>query len=70
MISVPYRHGMTLGELARLLNEEYHHNVELKIIPMNNWRGEEWTNTNLLWKTMSPNIRSYSKLKYFSISNL
>ena len=70
MISIPYRHGMSLGELARLLNEEYHHNVELKIIPMNNWRGEEWTNTNLLWKTMSPNIRSYSKLKYFSISNL
>ena len=70
MISIPYRHGMSLGELARLLNEEYHHNVELKIIPMNNWRGEEWTNTNLLWETMSPNIRSYSKLKYFSISNL
>ena len=70
MISIPYRHGMSLGELARLLNEEYHHNVELKIIPMNNWRGEEWINTNLLWKTISPNIQSYSKLKYFSISNL
>ena len=70
MISIPYRHGMSLGELARLLNEEYHHNVELNIIPMNNWRGEEWINTNLLWKNMPLNIQSYSKLKYFSISNL
>ena len=70
MISIPYRHGMTIGELARLLNEEYHHNAKLKIIPMDNWSGEEWTYTNLQWKYLPPNINSYDKLKYFSISNL
>tara|TARA_B100001750_G_scaffold248378_1_gene278886 strand:+ start:1378 stop:4044 length:2667 start_codon:yes stop_codon:yes gene_type:complete len=70
MISIPYRHGMSVGELARLLNEEYHHNAELKIVPMDNWRGEEWDNTNLSWKFISPNITSYNKLKYFSISDL
>ena len=70
MISIPYRHGMTIGELARLLNEEYHHNAKLKIIPMNNWRGEEWSDTNLKWKHIPPNINSYDKLKYFSISSL
>ena len=70
MISIPYRHGMTVGELARLINEEYHHNAKLKIIPMDNWSSEEWVNTNLSWKYISPNIISYNKLKYFSISDL
>ena len=70
IISIPYRHGMTVGELARLLNEEYHYNAKLKIIPMDNWSGEEWTDTNLQWNYIPPNINSYDKLKYFSISNL
>ena len=70
MTAIPYRHGMTIGELARLLNEEYHHNAKLKIIPMNNWSGEKWTETQLQWKHVSPNISSYDKLKVFSISDL
>ena len=70
MTAIPYRHGMTIGELARLLNEEYHHNAKLKIIPMNNWSGEKWTETQLQWKHISPNISSYDKLKFFSISDL
>ena len=68
-LSIPYRHGMSIGELARLLNEEYHHNANLKVIPMDNWRGEEWEQTALPWKFISPNITSFVKLKYFSISD-
>jgi uncharacterized protein YbbC (DUF1343 family)/CubicO group peptidase (beta-lactamase class C family) len=56
---MPTRHGMTLGELARLFNEENTIGADLTVVPMKNWRREEWFDeTGLPWINPSPNMRN------------
>lgn len=53
------RHGMTIGELAKLFNTEYEINCDLKIIEMKNWeRDMFYDDTNLPWVIPSPNFPS------------
>lgn len=57
--SLPIRHGMTVGELARLFNAERKIGVQLEVIPMEGWRRTMWFDeTGLLWINPSPNMRS------------
>lgn len=57
--SIPIRHGMTVGELARLFNAERHLGTDLHIVPMKGWkRSMIWSNTGLSWVPPSPNLRS------------
>jgi uncharacterized protein YbbC (DUF1343 family) len=57
--SIPIRHGMTLGELALLLNADDHLGVELSVVPMRGWRRSAyWEETGLRWVSPSPNLRS------------
>ena len=57
--AVPVRHGMTMGELAQMLNAERHINARLKVIPMDGWmRGDWFDSTGLAWVNPSPNLRS------------
>jgi uncharacterized protein YbbC (DUF1343 family) len=54
---IPTRHGMTLGELARLFNEHFGIGCELEIVKMDGWRREMWfEETRLPWILPSPNI--------------
>ena len=54
---IPTRHGMTLGELARLFNEHFGIGCELEIVKMDGWRREMWfEETGLSWILPSPNI--------------
>ena len=39
---MPIRHGMTIGELARLFNGENKIGADLTVVPMKNWRRDEW----------------------------
>lgn len=56
---VPLRHGMTVGEIARYVNEEYDVGAELTVVPAAGWRGSQWFDeTGLPWLDPSPNIRS------------
>ena len=56
---IPVRHGLTVGELARLVNAEKKLGLDLEIIPVQNWRrGELWDATGLRWINPSPNMRS------------
>lgn len=56
-INVPYCHGMTVGELARLFNEEYNINCDLKVIAMRGWkRSMTFKDTGLVWMPTSPQI--------------
>jgi uncharacterized protein YbbC (DUF1343 family)/CubicO group peptidase (beta-lactamase class C family) len=56
---LPVRHGMTMGELARLFNEEKHLDAELTVIPMRGWlRGDWFDSTGALWVKPSPDIRN------------
>lgn len=54
---VPIRHGMTMGELARFYNGEYHLNCDLHVIPLANWnRGMYYDETGLPRVCPSPNL--------------
>jgi uncharacterized protein YbbC (DUF1343 family) len=54
---IPERHGMTVGELARLFNTTFGIGANLRVIPMNGWTREMvWAETGLPWTPTSPNI--------------
>jgi uncharacterized protein YbbC (DUF1343 family) len=56
---VPLRHGMTVGELARMFNAEQNLSPDLTVIPMEGWRRHQWFDeTGLPWTNPSPNMRS------------
>ncbi|MGD0499817.1 MAG: exo-beta-N-acetylmuramidase NamZ domain-containing protein [Bryobacteraceae bacterium] len=56
---VPVRHGMTIGELARLYNAENHIGAALTVVPMEDWNRGDWFDaTDLPWVNPSPNMRS------------
>jgi uncharacterized protein YbbC (DUF1343 family) len=56
---LPLRHGMTIGELARLFNAENHIGADLTVVPMKGWeRGDWFDSTGLPWVNPSPNMRS------------
>ena len=54
---IPMRHGMTIGELARMFNGEYGFNADLEVIPCKGWERCMWFDeTGLPWVWPSPNI--------------
>lgn len=54
---IPMRHGMTIGELACLFNEEFGIGCSLEVIRMSGWKREMWfDDTNLPWVSPSPNM--------------
>ena len=56
---LPVRHGMTMGELARLFVSERKLDLELLVVPVEGWkRSELWEDTNLTWTRPSPNLVS------------
>jgi uncharacterized protein YbbC (DUF1343 family)/CubicO group peptidase (beta-lactamase class C family) len=58
-VSMPIRHGMTIGELARLFNAENKIGADLTVVPMKNWRRDDWFDaTSLPWTNPSPNLRN------------
>ncbi|HET9469261.1 MAG TPA: exo-beta-N-acetylmuramidase NamZ domain-containing protein [Vicinamibacterales bacterium] len=58
-LSMPIRHGMTLGELARLFNGENRIGADLTVVAMKNWRRDAWFDeTGLPWINPSPNMRN------------
>ena len=55
----PVRHGLTLGELARLFNTERGIGAELEVVAMRGWQREAWFDqTGLRWVDPSPNMRN------------
>lgn len=56
---IPLRHGMTVGELARLFQAERSPRCDLKVVACEGWqRGMWYDQTGLLWVNPSPNMRS------------
>lgn len=54
---LPIRHGMTIGELARLFRGRQQLEVALEVVPLEGWRrGEGWEDTGLRWVPPSPNL--------------
>jgi len=58
---IPVRHGMTTGELARLLNESCGIGCDLHVVPMEGWRRSMlFGETALPWVPPSPNMPALS----------
>jgi len=54
---IPLRHGMTIGELARLFNDEFGIHCSLDVIPLAGWRRSMYFDeTGVPWVMPSPNI--------------
>jgi uncharacterized protein YbbC (DUF1343 family) len=54
---VPTRHGLTIGELARLFNDHFGIGADLDVMALNGWsRSMYWDDTGLPWVMPSPNI--------------
>ena len=59
---LPVRHGMTVGELAGLFRHERGLELDLAVVPMENWqRGAFFDATGLRWINPSPNMRSLAQ---------
>jgi uncharacterized protein YbbC (DUF1343 family)/CubicO group peptidase (beta-lactamase class C family) len=59
---MPVRHGMTVGELARLFNGENRIGADLAVVPVKGWHREQWLDdTGLPWVNPSPNMRSLNE---------
>jgi uncharacterized protein YbbC (DUF1343 family)/CubicO group peptidase (beta-lactamase class C family) len=69
---LPLRHGMTMGELAKLFNGENHIGADLTVIPMKDWQRGDWFDaSDLPWINPSPNMRSLNAaLLYPSVAML
>jgi uncharacterized protein YbbC (DUF1343 family)/CubicO group peptidase (beta-lactamase class C family) len=60
--TLPVRHGMTMGELAKMFNGERNINAKLQVIPMEGWiRGDWFDATGMTWINPSPNLRSLTQ---------
>lgn len=77
MYPIPARHGMTVGELATLFNEQHGIGAQLIVARVENWRRSQWFDeTGLPWVNPSPNLRSLAALTsypgsvYFEGTNL
>jgi uncharacterized protein YbbC (DUF1343 family) len=58
---IPVRHGMTVGELAKMFNAERSLGADLTVIECEGWeRGQWFDETGLPWVNPSPNMRSLS----------
>jgi uncharacterized protein YbbC (DUF1343 family) len=71
-IPVPYVHGMTCGELARMINGKgWVGRCDLKVVPMRDWaRNFTWNDTGLRWVPTSPNIPRWNSPLYYVATGL
>jgi uncharacterized protein YbbC (DUF1343 family)/CubicO group peptidase (beta-lactamase class C family) len=74
---MPIRHGMTLGELARLFNDYGRIGCDLEIVALQHWTRAAWfDDTALEWINPSPNMRNliaatlYPGIGAFEFANL
>lgn len=54
---IPNRHGMTIGELAQMFNDEFGINCNLTVVKMDGWsRDSYYDDYDLIWIPPSPNV--------------
>lgn len=59
---IAIRHGMTVGELARMFNDELDLDLKLTIVPVEDWQRKQlFDETGLTWINPSPNMRNLTE---------
>ncbi len=77
---VPYVHGLTMGELARMarespgvlsISDQLRNRGRLTVVPMRGWtRAMRWSETGLTWVPTSPLIRDFSAVMGYPMTGL
>ncbi len=63
---MPLRHGLTMGEMARLFQAQLKMGARLTVIPMRNWRRQMWFDqTDLPWIRPSPNMPNLTSATFY-----
>lgn len=64
---VPVRHGLTLGELAGMVNATWNATpADLTVVPCAGWRrAMAWDDTGLPWVAPSPNVPTLNTLRHY-----
>jgi uncharacterized protein YbbC (DUF1343 family) len=66
LFPIPTRHGMTLGELAQLFNNEFGIGCELEVVKMSGWKRSHWLDdTDAPWVLPSPNMPTIDSATVF-----
>ena len=66
MLPIPLRHGLTLGEMARLGNDKLAIHADLKVIAARGWRRSMWFDaTALPWVAPSPNMPNLESATHY-----
>lgn len=69
-VGLPMRHGLTLGEAAGWFLKKHNLDVELKVVPMADYRPDQgpgygWPERTLTWVNPSPNAATLSMARAF-----
>jgi len=60
--TLPIRHGLTIGEIALMMNKERGIKANLEIVKMQNWKRSMWFDeTGQTWVNPSPNMRNLTQ---------
>ena len=64
--SMPLRHGLSVGELARLFKKERKLDLHLEVVRCENWNpADDFDATGLKWINPSPNMRSTTEAYFY-----
>ena len=68
---IAMRHGLTIGELARLCNDRFGIGCALRVVPMRGYRRDMlWPDTGLAWVQTSPNIPDWRSALLYPATGL
>lgn len=67
---VPYRHGLTLGEVALWLNARARNKCQLQVVALRNYQHQPFPQTGLTWTRSSPNIPRSSSAFFYAATGL
>jgi uncharacterized protein YbbC (DUF1343 family) len=67
---IPYRHGLTMGELARWLNARARKKCQLTVVPLQNYWHQPFAETGLSWTRSSPNIPRSTSAFFYAATGL
>ena len=66
LYAIPTRHGMTLGELARMFSEHFGIDCDLEVVKMEGWERSHWLDeTDAPWVLPSPNMPTLDSATVF-----
>jgi len=69
--ALPVRHGMTMGELARLFASDDGLDLRLDVVTMQGWRRKDYFDrTGLAWSAPSPNLRTVEQAVLYPMVGL